>query len=107
MQMNQESDDERAAREYLEAIKARAAIERVLAERLMLCAAEIEALTGYKRPAKQLTELHRQGFFRARMSHLGGVLLERAHYDAVCRGVIERERPKLNLPIVKPPRARR
>ena len=49
---------------------------------------EIVSLTGgYRKPAKQLAELHRQGFHRARRSMLTGqVVLERAHYEAVCRG---------------------
>lgn len=48
---------------------------------------ELMAITGYQRPACQLRELHRQGFWRARRSKLTGkVILERTHYDAVCRG---------------------
>ena len=44
-------------------------------------------LTGYRQPAKQLAELHRQGFWRARRCRVtGAVILERPHYDAVCRG---------------------
>lgn len=40
---------------------------------------------GYKRPGDQLAELHRQGFYRARIAKVTGeVILERAHYDAVC-----------------------
>ncbi len=46
---------------------------------------EIEAITGYKRPADQLPELRRQGFHRARRSTTTGeIILERAHYDAIC-----------------------
>lgn len=53
-----------------------------------LTADEVKELTGgYVMPAKQLAELHRQGFWRARRSALtGAVILERAHYEAVCRG---------------------
>ena len=53
-----------------------------------LSADEIISLTGgYKLPSKQLAELHRQGFHRARRSMLTGeVILERPHYEAVCRG---------------------
>jgi hypothetical protein len=49
---------------------------------------EIVAVAGgYKRPGDQLRELHRQGFYRARRSRVTGrVVLERAHYDAVCAG---------------------
>lgn len=42
---------------------------------------------GYTQPAKQLAELHRQGFWRARRARVtGDVILERAHYEAVCSG---------------------
>lgn len=48
---------------------------------------ELQALTGYKRPADQLRELHRRGFYRARLGKVTReVILERAHYDAVCAG---------------------
>lgn len=53
---------------------------------LLLSAAEVEALTGYLRPCDQLRDLQRQGFHRARRNRLGAVVLERAHYDAVCAG---------------------
>lgn len=54
---------------------------------LTLSADEIIDLTGgYVLPAKQLAELRQQGFWRARRSRLDGrVILERPHYDAVCR----------------------
>ena len=42
---------------------------------------------GYVQPAKQLEELLRQGFWRVRRARVTGeVILERAHYDAVCAG---------------------
>jgi len=53
---------------------------------ITLSNAEIQAITGYKRANEQLRELHRQGFWRARRSILGSVVLERPHYDAVCAG---------------------
>lgn len=53
---------------------------------IVLAAAEVAAITGYSQPAKQLAELRRQGFWRARRSITGAVVLERAHYEAVCRG---------------------
>jgi len=65
---------------------------------------EIEAVTGYKQPVKQLAELLRQGFWRARRSRLtGAVILERAHYEAVCRGTEAKqpERPKLHRPALR------
>lgn len=54
----------------------------------ILTPAEIQALSGgYTQPAKQLEELRQQGFWRARRSRLtGAVIVERAHYEAVCRG---------------------
>ena len=54
-----------------------------------LLPAELQAVTGgYKRPGDQLRELHRQGFYRARIGAVSGqVVLERAHYDAVCAGM--------------------
>ena len=71
---------------------------------LILSPEELRLLTGYQQQARQLSELHRQGYWRARRSVLGAVILERAHYEAVCRG--ERQpsaqphaagRPKLQL----------
>lgn len=53
---------------------------------LILDQAELEQLTGYRRACDQLRELQRQGFHRARRNRLGAVVLERAHYDAVCAG---------------------
>ncbi len=67
------------------------------AEDLLLSDAELVALTGYKRAAEQLIELHRQGFNRARRDRLGRVVLERAHYDAVCQGAQQPARPKVRL----------
>jgi len=71
---------------------------------IVLTEAELIALTGYKQRGPQLKELHRQGFHRARLGRLGGVILERAHYEAVCGGRVERERPKVRPPVprVKP-----
>lgn len=53
---------------------------------LTLDAEEIRRITGYTQATKQVEELHRQGFYRARRNRLGAVVLERAHYDAVCAG---------------------
>lgn len=47
---------------------------------------ELVRLTGYRQAARQLATLHAQGFHRARRNALGDVVLERAHYDAVCAG---------------------
>lgn len=53
---------------------------------LILDQAELEAITGYRQPSRQLAELRRQGFLRARRNRLGEVVLERGHYDAVVAG---------------------
>lgn len=60
---------------------------------LTLSPRELVEITGYRRPTEQLEELHAQGFWRARRSPTtGDIILERAHYDAVCSG--ERARTK-------------
>ena len=51
---------------------------------ILLTPEEIAAVTGYKKPALQVQELRAQGFFRARRNVLNRVVLERAHYEAVC-----------------------
>lgn len=57
---------------------------------------EIKQLTGYEWPSKQLEALHQLGFWRARISRVGRVLVERAHYEAVSAGPrVEHNRPKL------------
>lgn len=73
-----------------------------VAERLILSTEEVQALTGYSplRPGKQLAELRRQGFHRARRSPTtGAVILERAHVEAVCSARQQpeagRDRPRL------------
>lgn len=54
---------------------------------LTLTPDELHALTGYRRPGDQLSELHRLGFWRARRSPTtGAVILEREHYQAVVAG---------------------
>lgn len=66
---------------------------------LLLSACDLEALTGYRRAAEQLQELHRQGFTRARRSPVtGAVILERAHYLAVCAGQLQQARPRVHKP---------
>jgi len=48
---------------------------------------ELAEITGYRQPAAQLRRLLERGFWRACRSPItGSVILERAHYDAVCRG---------------------
>nr|WP_084453335.1 DUF4224 domain-containing protein [Roseateles chitosanitabidus] len=68
-----------------------------------LSAQEIETLTRYKRPSEQLRELHQRGFCRAYV-RAGVVVLERPHFEAVCRGAIEKPRGRVTPPVVKPRR---
>ncbi|WP_047473963.1 DUF4224 domain-containing protein [Delftia sp. ZNC0008] len=66
---------------------------------LTLTREEIEELTGYQWPSKQLSILRQQGFFRARIGRAGNVLLERTHYTAVCAGsAIKTDRPQVRVP---------
>ncbi len=72
-------------------------------EDLILTEAELQRLCGgLKRPAEQLADLKGQGFYRARIGRITRrVILERAHYDAVCAGAQQagtnsgRARPQL------------
>jgi hypothetical protein len=50
---------------------------------------ELEHLTGYEQATKQLDVLHKRGFTRAFIGRRG-LVLERVHYEAVCRGQIDR-----------------
>jgi hypothetical protein len=69
---------------------------------ITLTAPELVALTGYRRPSEQLDEPHRLGFARARRSPTdGAVILERAHYEAVCAGQKGEARPKVRPPQVR------
>ena len=75
--------------------------DAILGLQLLLRPHELEALTGYSQPSRQLIELHRQGFWRARrLPVTGALVLERDHYSAVCAGIgvadkHARPRPKL------------
>ncbi|WP_295851042.1 DUF4224 domain-containing protein [uncultured Xylophilus sp.] len=60
---------------------------------VVLSEEELFAITGYQLPTKQLNVLHRRGFSRAFIGR-NGVVLERAHYDAVCRGSGSPDQPK-------------
>lgn len=63
---------------------------------------ELQAITGFKRPHEQITELHRQGFYRARRSKTtGNIILERAHYDAVCASGLAANDSKAREPMVR------
>jgi hypothetical protein len=53
---------------------------------LRLTDAELDELCpGLTQQAARLRHLREQGFVRARLVH-GRIVLERAHYEAVCRG---------------------
>lgn len=54
---------------------------------LVLSPDELRTLTGYQRPSRQLQTLRLMGFSRARINRAGALILERAHYTAVCAGV--------------------
>jgi hypothetical protein len=69
---------------------------------LLLTRDELSALTGYSQPARQLLELHKLGFCRARRDRFGQVIVERSHYDAITRSqMAEAPRPKVKPPRVK------
>lgn len=61
---------------------------------LILDQEELHALTGgLTLPRCQLKILRERGFFRARLER-GKLVLERAHYDAVCRATFTTESGK-------------
>ena len=65
---------------------------------IILDSDELERVTGYKTHKRQVKELHRQGFYRARIAATGNVILERAHYDAVCAGASPAKAPTVRNP---------
>lgn len=56
------------------------------AQAITLTQAELHALTGYRRACDQLKALHAAGYWRARLAPTGRVVLERVHFEAVCKG---------------------
>lgn len=48
---------------------------------------EIQLITGYTSPSKQLDVLHKRGYLRAFRSREGQIILERKHFESVCEGV--------------------
>lgn len=68
---------------------------------IILTTDEVAAVTGYRTPKRQLEELHRQGFYRARIAATGNVILERAHYDAVCAGAKPAKEPIVRNPFLR------
>jgi hypothetical protein len=67
---------------------------------ITLSEAEIQSLTGYKNATKQLNVLHNRGFLRAYIGR-NGVVLERAHYEAVSRGEVHTPAKKANLSFLR------
>lgn len=68
---------ESGSNSHAHALQAAGRLEAVLSP------AELVTLTGYRRGAEQLAELHRRGFHRAYRNRAGKVVLERPHYLAV------------------------
>lgn len=68
-----------------------------MSDEIALTEAELTRITGYELPCKQLAVLHNRGFHRAYIAYKGGVVLERAHYEAVCRGHSEKPRKSANI----------
>ena len=66
---------------------------------------ELQQITGYTAPLRQLNVLHLRGFVRAYRARDGRVILERAHYLAVCRGEFSNSRieaqPSVNVSFLK------
>lgn len=48
----------------------------------------VDVAGGLTQPRRQLAELRANGFWRARLGRDGRVVLERAHYQAVCAGAL-------------------
>ena len=65
---------------------------------IILTTDEVAAVTGYRTPKRQLAELHRQGFYRARIGATGNVIVERAHCDAVSAGAKPAKEPTVRNP---------
>lgn len=70
-------------------------------DKIILSDAELTSITGYELPCKRLAVLHGRGFHRAYIARNGGVVLERAHYEAVCRGESEKPRKTANIGFLK------
>ena len=69
-------------------------------ENVTLSPEELEQITGYATPLKQLNVLHKRGFVRAYRARTGQIVLERHHYFAVCRGEFAQPPQSFNMPSV-------
>jgi hypothetical protein len=61
-------------------------------EKAVLSEEELQQITGYTTPLRQLDVLHKRGFTRAYRARDGRIVLERPHYLAVCRGEFSGDR---------------
>lgn len=61
---------------------------------------ELAAITGYEQATKQLNVLKTRGFYRACIGR-SGVILERAHYLAVCQGELMQKPKAANMAFLK------
>ena len=68
---------------------------------VIMTALELKLLTSYSQPCKQLEVLRARGFHRAFVGREGQVLLERAHFEAVCRGESSSLSSDINLTFMK------
>lgn len=64
-----------------------------IAELAVLSDEELKQITGYSSAGHQLDVLHKRGFSRAYRDRTGRIILERAHYLAVCRGEFSQCKP--------------
>lgn len=62
---------------------------------------ELAALTGYEQATKQLNVLKERGFYRAYINRTGNLVLERAHYLAVCQGESTQKPKAANMAFLK------
>lgn len=58
-------------------------------------------MTGYSQSTKQLRVLHSRGFVRAYINRRGIVVIERAHYEAVCAGQQQTKAKSANLAFLR------
>lgn len=68
-----------------------------MSDDIALTEAELIRITGYELATKQLNVLRERGFHRAFIDRNGALVLERAHYEAVCQGHSEKPRKSANI----------
>ena len=72
----------------------------MIPETAVLSTEELQQITGYAAPLRQLDVLHKRGFVRAYRARDGRIILERPHYLAVCRGEFAAEQTALPVSAV-------